>query len=305
MLIANVLMRQNAGDYPAVRALAADLGVECTIDPTITPKMDGDRSIVGLRISAPQLLRVLHGQVAAARQRVRTAVSTRRGDAGRAAVQRRAHRLLHLAVRRRLSVRAVPAANRQRAPPAIRRDLDAFTAVDRRSEHPDAGSADLFDAAATCPRARGARASPTWKATCAGRHRPTARNRRCGRWRRPRVATTHRPATKECSHERRETRSGRRRRGAAGAGGQDGRIKSPRSRASRSSKPWRSRAARSTRRAVPASSSRRTRSTRHDARSIRCGRPGGTRRCLQTRSAATDGQPARDGTQHAAGHRAG
>ncbi len=58
VLIANVLMRQNAGDYPAVRALAADLGVECTIDPTITPKMDGDRSIVGLRISAPQLLHV-------------------------------------------------------------------------------------------------------------------------------------------------------------------------------------------------------------------------------------------------------
>src|SRR6185437_3005449 len=43
---------------PAVRALAADLGVDCTIDPTITPKMDGDRSIVGLRVTTPQLLRV-------------------------------------------------------------------------------------------------------------------------------------------------------------------------------------------------------------------------------------------------------
>ena len=58
VLIANVLMRQNAGDYPHVRALAAELGVECTIDPTITPKMDGDTSILGLRISEPQLLRV-------------------------------------------------------------------------------------------------------------------------------------------------------------------------------------------------------------------------------------------------------
>jgi len=56
--IANVLMRQNAGHHQAVRALAADLGVECTIDPTITPKMDGDRSIVGLRVTTPQLLRV-------------------------------------------------------------------------------------------------------------------------------------------------------------------------------------------------------------------------------------------------------
>ena len=58
VVIANVLMRQNAGDYPGVRALAAELGVECTIDPTITPKMDGDTSILGLRLSSPQLLRV-------------------------------------------------------------------------------------------------------------------------------------------------------------------------------------------------------------------------------------------------------
>jgi radical SAM protein with 4Fe4S-binding SPASM domain len=58
VLIANVLMRQNAGDYPHVRALAAELGIECTIDPTITPKMDGDTSILDLRISEPQLLRV-------------------------------------------------------------------------------------------------------------------------------------------------------------------------------------------------------------------------------------------------------
>jgi radical SAM protein with 4Fe4S-binding SPASM domain len=58
VLIANVLMRQNMGDYPGVRALAADLGVECTIDPTITPKMDGDRSILNLRMPATQLLRV-------------------------------------------------------------------------------------------------------------------------------------------------------------------------------------------------------------------------------------------------------
>jgi len=58
VLIANVLMRQNAGDYPHVRRLAEEMGVECTIDPTITPKMDGDTSILDLRLSAPQMLRV-------------------------------------------------------------------------------------------------------------------------------------------------------------------------------------------------------------------------------------------------------
>src|SRR5580692_5174129 len=44
--MANVLMVQNAYDYPGVRALAAELGAKCTLDPTITPMMDGDRSIL-------------------------------------------------------------------------------------------------------------------------------------------------------------------------------------------------------------------------------------------------------------------
>jgi radical SAM protein with 4Fe4S-binding SPASM domain len=50
VIIANVLMAQNRQDYPAVRALAAKLGVDCTLDPTITPKMDGDRSILNLNV---------------------------------------------------------------------------------------------------------------------------------------------------------------------------------------------------------------------------------------------------------------
>jgi AdoMet-dependent heme synthase len=58
VLIATVLMRQNAADYPGVQALAAELGAEFTLDPTITPKMDGDTSVVGLRIPTTQLLRV-------------------------------------------------------------------------------------------------------------------------------------------------------------------------------------------------------------------------------------------------------
>ena len=120
VLIANVLMRQNVDDYPSVRALAAELGVECTIDPTITPKMDGDRSIVSLRVSAPQLLRVFTDKSLLRRQQLR-AGCCRRGHDGRGAVQRRAHRLLHLAVRRRLSVRAVSAANRQRAAASVSR----------------------------------------------------------------------------------------------------------------------------------------------------------------------------------------
>jgi radical SAM protein with 4Fe4S-binding SPASM domain len=46
--IANVLMTRNLQDYPGVRALAAELGVACTLDPTITPMMDGNRSVLQL-----------------------------------------------------------------------------------------------------------------------------------------------------------------------------------------------------------------------------------------------------------------
>jgi len=53
--IANVLMLQNLQDYPGVRALGAELGVEVTIDPTITPKMDGDRSLLDLNIDQSAL----------------------------------------------------------------------------------------------------------------------------------------------------------------------------------------------------------------------------------------------------------
>jgi AdoMet-dependent heme synthase len=48
VILANVLMTENVHDYRGVRALADELGVECTLDPTITPKMDGDRGILNL-----------------------------------------------------------------------------------------------------------------------------------------------------------------------------------------------------------------------------------------------------------------
>src|SRR5271154_4067260 len=48
VVIANVLMTENMQDYHGVRALADELSAEYTLDPTITPKMDGDRSILDL-----------------------------------------------------------------------------------------------------------------------------------------------------------------------------------------------------------------------------------------------------------------
>ncbi|HYM79144.1 MAG TPA: radical SAM protein [Candidatus Dormibacteraeota bacterium] len=58
VIFANVLMVQNLNDYQGVRALAEELGVESTLDPTITPMMDGDRSILSMGIGNSSLREV-------------------------------------------------------------------------------------------------------------------------------------------------------------------------------------------------------------------------------------------------------
>lgn len=58
--ITDVLMRRNSQDYPGVRALAAELGAIFNLDPTVTPHIDGDRSLVQLGVSGDELREVLH-----------------------------------------------------------------------------------------------------------------------------------------------------------------------------------------------------------------------------------------------------
>lgn len=58
--IANVLMSANLRDYPGVIALAQELGVGYTVDPTITPKIDGDSSILQWRVEASALKELFH-----------------------------------------------------------------------------------------------------------------------------------------------------------------------------------------------------------------------------------------------------
>ena len=58
--IANVLMRPNLNDYTGVKELGNSLGVPVVTDPTITPKMDGDRSLLDLGIHGPQLREAFH-----------------------------------------------------------------------------------------------------------------------------------------------------------------------------------------------------------------------------------------------------
>jgi radical SAM protein with 4Fe4S-binding SPASM domain len=60
--MANVLMVQNAQDYSGVKALAAELGASFTMDPTITPMMDGDRSILELNVDKAALKEVFRDE---------------------------------------------------------------------------------------------------------------------------------------------------------------------------------------------------------------------------------------------------
>lgn len=62
VIFANVLMTQNAEDYPGVRALAEELGIEATLDPTVTPMMDGDRSVLKLGADSDTLRSVFRDQ---------------------------------------------------------------------------------------------------------------------------------------------------------------------------------------------------------------------------------------------------
>jgi|SRR5579859_607977 len=62
VIIANVLMVQNAHDYAGTRALAAELDAQFIIDPTITPMMDGDRSILSLNVDEDALREVFQNE---------------------------------------------------------------------------------------------------------------------------------------------------------------------------------------------------------------------------------------------------
>jgi AdoMet-dependent heme synthase len=58
--LANVLMRENVQDREGVQVLAEEVGAGYTVDPTITPMIDGDTSVLRLRLRPNQLSSVLH-----------------------------------------------------------------------------------------------------------------------------------------------------------------------------------------------------------------------------------------------------
>jgi radical SAM protein with 4Fe4S-binding SPASM domain len=55
VVMANALMRSNLGDSRGLHSVAREMGVAYTVDPTITPMMNGDRSVLALGIPAEAL----------------------------------------------------------------------------------------------------------------------------------------------------------------------------------------------------------------------------------------------------------
>lgn len=60
LTIANVMMTGNLGDQAGVRELAKELDCLYTVDPTITPHIDGDTSLLRLRIPTHELEKLMH-----------------------------------------------------------------------------------------------------------------------------------------------------------------------------------------------------------------------------------------------------
>lgn len=58
--VANVLMKSNSSDSEAVRALAGEFGAHYTLDPTITPMIDGGMEVLRYRASAAEVAGVFH-----------------------------------------------------------------------------------------------------------------------------------------------------------------------------------------------------------------------------------------------------
>jgi MoaA/NifB/PqqE/SkfB family radical SAM enzyme len=59
LTIANVMMTANVGDQSGVRELAKELDCIYSVDPTITPHIDGDMSLLKLRISTHELEKLM------------------------------------------------------------------------------------------------------------------------------------------------------------------------------------------------------------------------------------------------------
>jgi len=151
-------MAGNFSDNTGVMALAKDLGVLYTLDPTITPKMDGDTSIIALRIPGSDLKQVFHNQELVGNVEEFCAPPPAPGedvmDGVRAAPVTPPATFL---LRRRVSLCAVSASQRQCAAAEIPRHLAPFSRAERSPLDSRPGSSTCSTCAhvGTCTRCPG------------------------------------------------------------------------------------------------------------------------------------------------------
>jgi len=62
VVMANVLMTENMHDYRGTQALANEIGAEYTMDPTVTPMMDGGRTVLELNVGESDLRNVFRDE---------------------------------------------------------------------------------------------------------------------------------------------------------------------------------------------------------------------------------------------------
>ena len=188
--IANVLMTANLSDQYGTQKLAAELGVHYTLDPTITPMMDGDMSVLALRIAGRRagggLSQSRAGSQPGRILRARRAPPSEEDLEGYSCSA--GHSFCYISPYGDVfPVRAVSAADRKYSAAEISGYLESLAADERGALDSGARSDDLLVVLARRRVARAARAWLTWKEICAARRPRIARSRFTGPACRPRI----------------------------------------------------------------------------------------------------------------------
>ena len=175
--IANVLMKGNLQDAEGVRQLAAEVGAHYTLDPTITPMMNGDTGLLRLRISSESLRTVFqNSDLVGNVEEFCAPPPPVDEDAMEGYPCSAGHTACYVSPRGEVSLRAIPNLVRQHSRAGIPGHLAKLPATPRSPRHPRQSISQRARRAITSAPAPAAQAWPTWKATCAAPPPPTAKN---------------------------------------------------------------------------------------------------------------------------------
>jgi len=171
-------MKNNFDDYKGTQALAQDLGADYGVDPTITPMLDGNRSVLNLGIAGSLLPAVFHDESLVGDIAAYCAPPPVPGEDVMNGIPCSAgHTSCYISP----YAEVFPCVQFPIACGNLREQtLKKFGAIRRSftsAQHPRARSDHVFELQAMSARARAAPDKRTSKVTCADRLQPTARKR--------------------------------------------------------------------------------------------------------------------------------